>query len=508
MLSIDSRIYNNSSHFQTNNLSVQVPTLTQHNYETYHNQRRLLAIPDKIPRFPRAPELGGELTGSLPDNRDDKTTNDEDDNQQIDNNGGNHETEQQKNQPPQSFGKPGLTPLIPGVTVPVGDLWFMLGTILIAQIVHELGHALAVAAEYGEVLSIGAFVTILLPGAFVKFYGIEDMPPKAQLRIWCAGAWHNAVTAIIAIISIKILPILVLPVFHHYGHGALVVDVPKMSPLYGNLNHGDIIMKIGNSPIVDGGFHFRQSIEHLHTTSYSIGFCISSTDLKTSESADSNCCPQFLSNEHSHEELNNEKNECYKVMSLIKRYVCLDTSNFQFNQSCHTSADCRNINGGTRKEKHQCVVPILEDNKQLIDIVVKSKRSNFKKNLDGSRSSILHFFYEGYPIILGTSVTVSSYVPRLWEYMPLSLLKLISQVDMPNLMERFLQYFASISLGLAIMNMAPVLYLDGEASFGLFVRLIFRKWSMKRVKRVRATMLLFGSLLLILNLTLSLLYLE
>lgn len=392
-----------------------------------------------------------------------------------------------------------LTPLIPGVTVPYADALPMLISVLCAAVVHELGHALAAAAATGGgVSAVGAFIALILPGAFVRLTGINDMPPHSQLRVYCAGAWHNAVTAVLALIVVAAIPFISVP-FFQTGSGALVVHVPRVSPLAGHIHPGDVVSAIGTSSIVDGGDSFRYAVRTLMDSPQSVGFCLSQRTIKNM-SRGSSCC-SFTQTE-------SDAVECFRPLGLSVRPVCLETSALATKPTCRSALECRPVQTRSGRkllshsredtysgERSACVVPIFtREKKQLVDVHVRSATTGEREVL----------FFAGYAEILGQSLTVSSYVPRAYAFLPRFLLSLFAIIDVPNTAERLLQYFASISLGLFILNMAPVIYLDGEASVGLFLRVFFTQITKKRVEKIRSAILIAGSFLLAVNLIFSL----
>lgn len=127
--------------------------------------------------------------------------------------------------------KPSITPLIPGVTLPLWHLPFMVVALLLAQVIHEAGHAIAGAMNGLKPLRMGVLLAFpILPGAFVVLpdeafdtdtsgrisnvasssdrlrNDLEDgislqvgrrgkvLNADSQLSILAAGVWHNAFT--------------------------------------------------------------------------------------------------------------------------------------------------------------------------------------------------------------------------------------------------------------------------------------------------------------------------
>ncbi|KAF9164992.1 Membrane-bound transcription factor site-2 protease [Actinomortierella ambigua] len=142
-----------------------------------------------------------------------------------------------------------LVPVVPGVTHPISHLPYYLLALLISGIVHEAGHAFAAARERTQLSSSGIFLYILYPGAFVDIpsRAMSILTPIQQLRIICAGVWHNIVLFVIVwlIISSQTLQFS----FRILGwlpldDAVTVAGVSKASPLYGHLAAGSIITQV------------------------------------------------------------------------------------------------------------------------------------------------------------------------------------------------------------------------------------------------------------------------
>lgn len=437
-----------------------------------------------------------------------------------------------------------LTPLVPGVTVPAGDLWYMIGAVLIAAVVHELGHALAAGMQNAQVSGIGGFVALLLPGAYVQLGGIEDLSPWNQLKVYCAGAWHNLVSAILALVVVGWLPAL-MSGFYLCQEGAMVVAVPELSPLSGHVEPGDIIRRLGQFNVSDGGPSFRLAVSNLVLSNDSVGFCVPEDLYRNYSKSRSPCCQdEYLQNIDYGESLDHK---CFRVEGIENRTSCLDPVAVSTQPTCRQTRECSGLaapgnmghvvsrsdegmpigglrldtvnraaapvsagdggegdssgteeDAGDQAEKTSCFVPILPMQQQLVDVLVRSGRTG----------NLVHFFYEGYPQVLGQSVTVSSYVPRIWWIAPFPVTQVLASVDIPNMIERLVQYFSSISLALAILNMAPVFFLDGEMSSVLFVRIFAPKMPTTTAMRIKAIMVFSGTVLLVLNMIIALLEME
>ncbi|KAG0249887.1 Membrane-bound transcription factor site-2 protease [Mortierella polycephala] len=140
-------------------------------------------------------------------------------------------------------------PVIPGVTFPISHLPYYLLALLVSGVIHEAGHAIAAAREKTQVSSTGIFLYILYPGAFVDISSraMAIMTPIQQLRVICAGVWHNAVLFGLSWIFLASGALQLL--FQVFGwiqmdDGLSVVDVAQQSALRQLLKPGYVIRQL------------------------------------------------------------------------------------------------------------------------------------------------------------------------------------------------------------------------------------------------------------------------
>lgn len=91
------------------------------------------------------------------------------------------------------MGATALTFQIPGITAPLWHLPTLLLALIIAQLVHEIGHALSAALDDVSPVKFAVSLHMLvLPSAAVSFPAAVDyLPTRARARVATAGAWHN-----------------------------------------------------------------------------------------------------------------------------------------------------------------------------------------------------------------------------------------------------------------------------------------------------------------------------
>ncbi|KAI0772391.1 hypothetical protein BD413DRAFT_612553 [Trametes elegans] len=152
-------------------------------------------------------------------------------------------------------GGPALQLIVPGVTTPLHHLPLLLLALLITQVIHECGHAVAAALHALPLTSAGLSLTVLLPSAFVAFPTDETaaLPARARARLAAAGAFHNlAFWLVLGVAAALRTSAFVWPMLGYRdvsSYGRVVVAVDEDSPLYGHVPVGAVIYKVGDEPL-------------------------------------------------------------------------------------------------------------------------------------------------------------------------------------------------------------------------------------------------------------------
>ncbi|RLJ00596.1 MAG: hypothetical protein DRP06_01745 [Candidatus Aenigmatarchaeota archaeon] len=86
-------------------------------------------------------------------------------------------------------------------------IWYWVIAIIILIFPHELSHAVALAMNKLKIKSLGAFIFLFIPGAFVEPDNkqLSKASKWKQLQVFCAGSFSNLVTAVIFILLLNIL---------------------------------------------------------------------------------------------------------------------------------------------------------------------------------------------------------------------------------------------------------------------------------------------------------------
>ncbi|MGV9199467.1 MAG: site-2 protease family protein, partial [Promethearchaeia archaeon] len=144
-----------------------------------------------------------------------------------------------------------VTPLIPGVTIDIPTIMYIILPLLFIMTTHELAHGIAATIDGVEVKSSGilgaGFFFLIGGGAFVEVdereLASKKVERKTRLRIAAAGTFVNVITAGIALLIILSFPLLISP---FYGPQVIQVDTVYQEKEGGfnhnNINTGDVIL--------------------------------------------------------------------------------------------------------------------------------------------------------------------------------------------------------------------------------------------------------------------------
>ncbi|XP_043928221.1 membrane-bound transcription factor site-2 protease [Protopterus annectens] len=371
-----------------------------------------------------------------------------------------------------------LQVVVPGVNLPVSQLAYFFFAILISGVIHEIGHGVAAIREQVRFNGFGIFIFIVYPGAFVDLFTthLQLVSPVQQLRIFCAGVWHNFVLGAATLVVLFLLPLLLYPLYST-GLGALVTEVVEDSPASGpkGLFVGDLV------PAVQGcAVH---SVEDWHTCLQEIaeklqpGYCVNEAKLKQLSAPTRvyrrldgtvECCSN-----------NSLTDICFSYSNNVENhlFVCLPARKaVASSEICQTNMDCQR-----EFVPSLCVKPSLENYTRLIRVQHPPAEA---------------MLFVGYPAHLEYGVSMSSFVPRY------SFLNL----DLPVILETFCKYVISLSGALAVVNAVPCFALDGQWMLNSFLEATVSSIVLEKHNRelVGFLILLAGSSLLAANVVLGL----
>lgn len=368
-----------------------------------------------------------------------------------------------------------MEPIIIGVNLPLNQIWYYCITIIFCSIVHELGHALAAVCEDVQILGVGANVVFIMTMAYVqlKTEALNSLTTIKKLRILCAGIWHNLFSAFILYICFLMLPMFFSPLY--------TSDVPTItyvvpgSPLDGEKGFAtrDQILLVNNCKInnVDDWYECL-----LRSTINKPSACVKtdlvheydeSVLLKHSNTDDIECCDE-----------NKKQNACFEYIEPVNgilelpQHMCLpvrtvlEQSNYCDNNIC--------------KEDYHCIKPVMSNTTSIIHI------KRYGKN---------DVIYIGHPSDVYKNVLISNFSPKY---------KFLSH-NLPDFVQNLLRYLITCSLGLAIVNVVPCFWFDGQFIVQTLVNDFMIKVARRRSTRNTITLCVtaIGTFFIIVNLILT-----
>ncbi|KAL1006228.1 hypothetical protein UPYG_G00069510 [Umbra pygmaea] len=383
-------------------------------------------------------------------------------------------------QEPQGANQQTLQVVVPGVNLPVSQLAYFFSALLLSGVIHELGHAVAAIREQVRVNGFGVFVFVVYPGAFVDLFTthLNLISPVQQLRIFCAGVWHNFVLCVAALCFLFLLPVLLFPVYST-GSGALVTEVVQGSSADGprGLYVGDMVTALEDCDVRNVDDWHSCLTASIHSPQP--GYCVSSLTLQPSWAqgrafrrldGSIECCSN-----------NSLTDLCFSFSKLQAReFACLPVRKMLSGSSvCRSNADCHS--NPDDQSPSLCVTPSLENQTRLIRLTHPPNS---------------HMLFVGYPPHLQYAVSLTNFAPRFG----------FLNLDLPVVTETFCKYVVSLSGALAVVNSVPCFALDGQwmLSALLEATLITMVRDRQRRELIGFFLLLGGSALLAANVALGL----
>lgn len=371
-----------------------------------------------------------------------------------------------------------LTTVIPGIDLPASELGYYSLTLIVCSVFHEFGHAITAVKEDVHLRNLGVTIFFILPVAYVNISTerLYNLNPWRALKILCAGIWHNIVLSFLAYLLLNCLPI-AFSLFFESGNGVTVTYITSFSPLLGpkGFDVGDVATKINNCPVYDE----PSWIECLQLSKFEKPeFCVDtewihnldeSVPLKVLPNGVYDCCSKEKSENLCFEyiERNNGILEIPPHMCLPVRKIVEQSTIF-----CNNNAKCEN--------GLHCIKPIFDNVTNLFKINRREKPD---------------IVYIGHASDLTQTIKVSSFIPRLF----------FNNTALPDAVQKFLTYIVVFSFSLGILNLIPVLFMDGEHITKFICQLTLSKHlSSNLISIISVIVSLLGTLLLLFHMIFTL----
>ena len=139
----------------------------------------------------------------------------------------------------------GFVPLIPGVTVTLGELVYILLAVGVAVLVHELSHAVVARAEGVPVRDAGFLLLAFIPAAFVEpdEERFRSSPLLSRMKVYAVGVAANLALGLLFMLAFDLLA-------PRLADGIAIVSVVGGSPAAAaGLEAGMRIVAINGTPV-------------------------------------------------------------------------------------------------------------------------------------------------------------------------------------------------------------------------------------------------------------------
>ncbi|EIE24169.1 hypothetical protein COCSUDRAFT_41457 [Coccomyxa subellipsoidea C-169] len=312
---------------------------------------------------------------------------------------------------------------LPGLTVPWGHAVYLWIATALSLGVHEAGHALAAAAEGVGIHHMAVFLVLLLPGAYVALDTdtLTILNPLRSLRVICAGVWHNAVLCCMCWVVALSLPWILSPGYS-IGNGAVVRQLSEASPVGAYLSPGDMILSVNQCPVKgsrDGEGRPKQDTQQDKQD----------TSMHTVRQGPA-AVEQAAQRQDGLEGGGFEGQEQPLPEDAVVG-VCLPARTAAGHRAC-TSTQGTPQKGSGCARNAACMVPVLLPGDHMFKVCYSRDR----KGKEAAAGKMTDFSPKAGWILTG----------------------------LPHVIEQMLAYLFNVSAALALINMAPVFYFDGQAA--------------------------------------------
>jgi membrane-associated protease RseP (regulator of RpoE activity) len=141
---------------------------------------------------------------------------------------------------------------VPGVTIPSNIFVYILISIAVLLIPHEVGHGIASVIDKVPLKSSGVFLAVFLPGGFVEIdeENLSKRKARTKLRVFAAGSFTNVVTWFIVFLLFTNFAASISPLYNSNSSGVLITDlVPGGAAQTSNVPTWSVLSQVNGTSI-------------------------------------------------------------------------------------------------------------------------------------------------------------------------------------------------------------------------------------------------------------------
>ncbi|KAK3925746.1 Membrane-bound transcription factor site-2 protease [Frankliniella fusca] len=367
--------------------------------------------------------------------------------------------------------------IVPGYNLPLSDFAYYGITLLLCTFFHEIGHAVAAVREDVHIHGTGFSLFFILPAAYVYLdtSQLNALAPSRKLRVLCAGVWHNIVLALYALLVLLVLPFVYQP-FYIYGEGVYVTDISPDSSALGptGLRNYDVITALNECSVSNSASWKKCLLESLRNPTP--GYCISAEFVRENDESIAD-----------HPGVGGVVECCSKEASALGR-LCFQLVDDSGGPVALPELSCLSARELIESGNELCATQSLNSCVSPLHCL-RPTIGNYTKLVTIHRSRGQVVLFLGNPAEIYQTVKVSDYIPRWDKCDPL----------IPQVVETFTKYIYLLSSGLAIANVLPVFFFDGQHISSVLCDLLLAKHVKDSSTRLAISLCLnvLGTLLLL-----------
>jgi membrane-associated protease RseP (regulator of RpoE activity) len=145
---------------------------------------------------------------------------------------------------------------LPGLTIGWDIFPYILISIAVLLIPHEVGHGIASVLDKVPLKSSGVFLAIFLPGGFVEIdeENLKTRRARTKLRVFAAGSYTNVVTWFIVFLLITNFATSISPFYSSNSNGVLITGLVNGGAAQtNNIPSGSVITRINTTYVSSVG---------------------------------------------------------------------------------------------------------------------------------------------------------------------------------------------------------------------------------------------------------------
>jgi membrane-associated protease RseP (regulator of RpoE activity) len=141
---------------------------------------------------------------------------------------------------------------LPGITISWTIFPYILISIAVLLIPHEVGHGIAAVLDNVPLKSSGVFLAVFLPGGFVEIdeENLSKRKARTKLRVFAAGSFTNVVTFFIVFLLITNFAVSISPLYNSNSTGVLITDlVPGGAAQTSNVPTWSVLSQVNGTSV-------------------------------------------------------------------------------------------------------------------------------------------------------------------------------------------------------------------------------------------------------------------